>query len=68
MRREFGLGEVVVTVFYGHRKKDTAEGWVNSCRWNLFNERMKAVKVKDGQNSIGELGQRHSQRDAKVGG
>ena len=48
MRREFRLGEVMVTMFHGHGKENTAEGRVNSCRRNLFDERMKAMKVKDG--------------------
>ena len=68
MRREFGLSKVVVTMFHGHGKENTAEGRVNSCRGNLFDEGMKAMKVKDRQNSVGESGQRHSERDAKVGG
>ena len=38
MRWEFRLGEVVVTMFHGHGKEDTAKGRVNSCRGNLFDK------------------------------
>ena len=47
MRRELGLSEVMVTMFHGHRKEDVAKGRVNSCRGNLFDERMEAVKMKN---------------------
>ena len=47
MRREFRLSEVMIMMFHGHRKENAAEGRVNSCWGNLFDERMKAVKVKD---------------------
>ena len=68
MRREFRLSEVMITMFHGHGKEDTTKGRVNSCRGDLFDKRMKAVKMKDGQNSVGESGHRHSKRYAKVGG
>ena len=48
MRREFRLGEVVVTMFHGHGKKDTAKSGINDCRGNLFDERVETVKMKDG--------------------
>ena len=48
MRREFRLSKVMITMFHGHRKENTAKGRVNSCRGNLFDKRMKAVKMKDG--------------------
>ena len=47
MRWEFRLSEVMITMFHGHRKEDAAKGRVNSCRGNLFDERMKAVKMKN---------------------
>ena len=47
MRREFRLSEVMVTMFHGHGKEDAAKGRVNSCRRNLFDERVKAMKMKD---------------------
>ena len=68
MRREFGLGDVMVLMFHGHRKEDSSKGRVNSCRGNSFNERMEAMKVKNRQNPVGESGKRHSQRDAQVRG
>ena len=48
MRWEFGLGDVVVLMFHGHRKKDAPKGRVDDGRGNLFNERMETVKVKNG--------------------
>ena len=68
MRREFRLSEVMVTVFHGHGKENAAKSRVNSCWGYLFNEGMEAVKMKDRQNTVGESGQGHSKRDAKVGG
>ena len=47
MRREFRLGKVMVTMFHGHGKENAAKGRVNGCRGNLFDEGMKAVKMKD---------------------
>ena len=47
MRREFRLGEVMIAMFHGHGKENAAKGWVNGCRWNLFDERVKAVKMKN---------------------
>ena len=47
MRWEFRLGDVVVLVFHGHRKKDTSKGGVNNCWGNSFNERVEAVEVKN---------------------
>ena len=68
MRREFGLGDVMISMFHGHGKKDTSKGRVNDCRGNSFNEGMEAMKVKNRQNPVGKSGKRHSQRDAKVSG
>ena len=47
MRREFGLGDVVVSLCHGHSKKDTSKGRVNNGQGNSFNERMEAVKVEN---------------------
>ena len=47
MRREFRLSEVMVTMFHGHGKEDTAEGRVDSRRGNLFDKRMEAMKMKN---------------------
>ena len=47
MRREFGLGNVTVSMFHGHRKKDLLKGRVNDRRGNPFNEGMEAMKVKN---------------------
>ena len=54
MRQEFGLRDVMITLGHGHSKENTPKGRVNNCRRNSFNEGMKAMEVKDGQNSIGE--------------
>ena len=67
MRREFRLGKVMVTMFHSHGKENAAKSRVNSCWGNLFDEGMKAVKVKNRQDTVGESGQRHSKRDAEVG-
>ena len=48
MRWEFGLGNVEVSLFHGHSKKDMSKGRVNSGWGNSFNEGMKAVKVENG--------------------
>ena len=68
MRREFRLGDVTVSMFHGHGKKDTLKGRVNDCQRNSFNEGMEAMKVKNRQNPVRKSGKRHSQRDAKVRG
>ena len=68
MRWEFGLGDVVVAMFHGHGKEDTSEGGVNNGRGNSFNERVKTVKVENGQNSIWKSCERHPQGNAKVSG
>ena len=39
MRWEFGLSDVMVSMFHGHRKKDS--------RGNSFDEGMEAMKVKN---------------------
>ena len=59
MRREFGLGDVMITLCHGHSKEDTSEGRVNNGQGNSFNEGMETVKMKNGQNSIGEPSKRH---------
>ena len=61
MRQEFGLGYVVVSLCHGHSKENTSKGGVNNSGRNLFNERVKTVKVKYGQNPIRESSERHSQ-------
>ena len=48
MRWEFGLGDVKVSLFHGHGKKDAPKGRVNSGRGNSFNEGMEAVKMENG--------------------
>ena len=68
MRWEFRLGDVMVSMFHGHGKKDTSKGRVNGCRGNLFNKGMETMKVKNGQNPVREPGKRHSQRDAIISG
>ena len=48
MRWKFGLGNVVVSLCHGHGKKYMSESGVNNGGWNLFDKRMKAVKMKYG--------------------
>ena len=48
MRREFRLSEVMITMFHSHGKENATKGRVNSCRGNLFDKRMEAMKMKDG--------------------
>ena len=55
MRREFGLGDVMITLCHRHGKKDLLKGRVNNSRGNSFNEGVKTVEMKNGQNSIREL-------------
>ena len=38
MRWEFGLGDIEVSLFHGHSKKDASKGRVNSC-WGGFVQR-----------------------------
>ena len=66
MWREFGLRDVMVTLFHGHGQEDTSKGRVNNGGRNLFNKRVKTVKMKYGQNPIGESCKRHPQGNTKV--
>ena len=68
MRWKFGLGNVVVSLFHGHGKEDTSKSRVNNSRRNLFNERVKTMKVEYRQDPIRESCKRHSQGYAKVCG
>ena len=47
MRREFGLGDIMITLSHGHSKKDASKGGVDNSWGNSFNEGMKAVKVEN---------------------
>ena len=68
MRRKFGLGNVMVSLRHGHSKENASKSRVNNSGGNLFDERVKTVKMKYGQNPIRELCKRHSQGDTKVCG
>ena len=46
-RREFRLGEVMVSMFHGHGEKDASKSRINGCRGNSFNKGMKAMKMKN---------------------
>ena len=48
MRWEFGLGDVKVSLCHGHGEKYSSEGRIDNGGGNLFDERMKAVKMKYG--------------------
>ena len=48
MRWEFGLGDVEVTLCHGHSENNTSEGRIDNRGGNLFDKRMKAVKMKYG--------------------
>ena len=48
MRREFGLGDVEVSLFHSHSKKNMSKGRVNSGQGNSFNEGVEAMKMKNG--------------------
>ena len=48
MRREFGLGDVVVLLCHGHSKENVSKGRVNNSGGNLFYEGVKTMKVKYG--------------------
>ena len=39
MRREFGLGDVMVLMFHGYREKDTSKRRVNNCRGEFVQRR-----------------------------
>ena len=58
----------MVSMFHGHGEEDASKCRVNGCRGNLFNKGIKAMKMKNRQNPVGESGERHSQRDTEVGG
>ena len=47
VRREFRLSEVMITMFHSHGQKNAAKSRVNSCRRNLCDERVEAVKMKN---------------------
>ena len=48
MRREFGLGDVVVSLCHGHSKENVSKSRVYNDRGNLFNEGVKTMKMKYG--------------------
>ena len=54
MRREFGLGDVMVLLCHGHSKENVSKGGVYNSGGDLFDERVKTVEMKYGQNSIWE--------------
>ena len=54
MRWEFGLGDVMVSLCHGHGKENTLKDRVYNSRGNLFDERVKTVKMKYEQNPIRE--------------
>ena len=58
---EFRLGDVTVSLCHGHSKENASKGRVYNSGGNLFNERVKTVKVKYGQNPVRESSERHSQ-------
>ena len=47
MRREFGLGDVMIVLCHSHSKEDMSKGRVDNCWRNSFNEGMKAMKVEN---------------------
>ena len=57
---EFRLGDVMVTLFHSHGQEDASEGRVDNGRRNLFNERVKSMKMKYRQNPVRKLCERHS--------
>ena len=68
VRWEFRLRDVMVSLCHGHGKENTSKGRIYNSRGNLFNEGVKTLKVKYGQNPVWESCERHSQGDAKVCG
>ena len=56
----------MVPLFHGHGKEDALESRVNNGWGNLFDKRMEPMKMKYGQNSIGESCKGHSQGDTKI--
>ena len=63
---EFRLGNVMVSLGHGHGKEHTSKGGVNNRGRNLFNKRVKSMKVKYRQNPIWESCERHSQGYAEI--
>ena len=48
MRREFRLGDVMVSLCHSHGKENTSKGRVYNSGRNLFDERVETMKVKYG--------------------
>ena len=54
MRWEFGLGDVMVSLCHGHGKENMLKDRVYNSGGNLFDERVKTMKMKYEQNPIRE--------------
>ena len=54
MRWKFGLGDVMVSLRHSHSKENTLKSRVYNSGGNLFNERVKTVRMKRGQNPVRE--------------
>ena len=54
MRWKFRLGDVMVLLRHGHGKENVSKSRVYNNGGNLFDERVKTVKMKYGQNPIRE--------------